>query len=93
MSGHPNRFPSDASNFRQDYMNSLGLQASLDDMNLKANQVYKASGQLPPQSSMPDTRTTSEKLGDTLKMKMALVSELKPIASTQFAHMILQEIE
>lgn len=93
MSGQPNRYPNDAQRFRQDYMNSLGLQSSIDDMNLKANQVYKATGQLPPQSSMPDTRTPTEKLSDKVKMKVALIADFKTIATPQFAQMIIQEIE
>lgn len=93
MSGQPYRYNTDIENFRSDYMDRLNLQATIDDMNLKANQVYKASGQLPPQSSMPDTRTTSEKLADTLRLKTSLISELKPIAGPQFAQQVIQEVE
>jgi len=93
MSGQPYRYASDVENFRSDYMDQLNLKATIDDMNLKANQVYKASGQLPPQSSMPDTRTTAEKLADTLRIKTSLIAELKPIAGPQFAQAVIQEVE
>ena len=93
MSGQPYRYSSDIQNFRADYMDALNLKASIDDMNLKANQVYKATGQLPPQSSMPDTRTTAEKLADTTRLKVSLISELKTIGSPQFAQMVIQEVE
>jgi hypothetical protein len=74
-------------------MDTLNLQSSIDDMNLKANQVYKASGQLPPQSSMPDTRTTTEKLGDAVKLKANIVKELKELVDAQNAQYIIQTIE
>lgn len=93
MSGHPNVYANDSANFRQDYMANLMAQVNVDAMNLQANQVYKATGQLPPQSSMPDTRTTTEKLADRVRLKVDIVNELKPIAGANFASIVIQEIE
>ena len=85
MSGQPNRKPQDVDNFRQDYMNQLNLRASIDDVNYQANKVYKATGALPPQSSMPDTRSTSEILADITRLKVELIAEFKPLLNAQSA--------
>jgi hypothetical protein len=93
MSGQPNRKPQDVDNFRQDYMNQLNLRASIDDVNYQANKVYKATGALPPQSSMPDTRSTSEILADITRLKVELIAEFKPLLNAQSASLLIQRIE
>ena len=71
MSGQPTKKPSDIQGFRNAYMESLGLQASINAENLEANKVYKATGSLPAKSSITDTRTTSEILADIEGMKIS----------------------
>ena len=93
MSGQPNRYASDPADFREEYMKQLGLRASLDDMNLQANKIYKSTGALPPQSTMADTRTASEVLADVEKLKVSLISALKPVADASFANVIVQGIQ
>ena len=93
MSGQPYRYAKDIDNFRQDYMEALGLRANLDDMNLQANKQYKETGALPPQSSMKDMRTTPEILADTEKLKLSLIAELKPVCSTQMAQSVVQRVQ
>jgi hypothetical protein len=93
MSGQPYKYSKDPDMYRQRYMDTLSLTANINDMNLQANKVYKATGQLPPQSSMPDNRTTSEKLGDIEKMKVTLIGTLKPIMDSQMAQSVLQGIQ
>ena len=79
--------------FRSDYMKNLQTEVDVNAMNLQANVVYKSTGQLPPQSSMPDTRTTTEKLADKVRLKVELMSELKPIGGADFAMQAIQAIE
>jgi len=93
MSGQPNRKPQDVNDFRQDYMNQLNLRASIDDLNYQANKTYKATGALPPQSSMPDTRSTSEILADISRLKVELIAEFKPLLNAQSASLLIQRIE
>ena len=93
MSGQPNRKPQDADNFRDDYMNQLNLRAAVDDVNYQANKTYKATGALPPQSSMSDNRSTSEILADVARLKVELIAEFKPILKPQSAALLIQRIE
>ena len=93
MSGQPYRYAKDIENFRDNYMEALGLRANLDDMNLQANKIYKATGSIPPKSTaMIDGRTTSEILMDTEKLKLSLYSELKPICTPQMATLVVQRV-
>jgi len=93
MSGKPNRYASDPVKNRDQYMEALNLRASIDDMNLQANKTYKATGQLPPVSQMPETRTTTEILADNERLKIDLVKILAPIADSHFALAIIQRIQ
>lgn len=93
MSGQPYRYAKDVENFRQDYMESLGLRANLDDMNLQANKNYKETGALPPKSTMRDMRTTPEILADIEKLKLSLYAELKPVCSVQMAQLVVQRVQ
>lgn len=93
MSGQPYRYAKDIENFRDNYMEALGLRANLDDMNLQANKIYKATGTIPPKSTeMIDGRTTAEILMDTEKLKLSLYSELKPICTPQMATLVVQRV-
>ena len=93
MSGQPYVYGKDVDMYRQRYMDTLNITAGINDMNLQANKTYKATGQLPPQSSMPDNRTTSEKLGDIEKLKVSLIATLRPIMDSQMAQSVLQQIQ
>jgi len=92
MSGQPVKTQADANKFRNDYMETLQLQESNNDVNLQANKTYLLTGQLPPQSQLQDTRTNSEKLKDVENMKQNIVRELSPIAESNFAFEIVNEI-
>jgi hypothetical protein len=92
MSGQPLIYAKDAAMYRQHYMDTLNLTSNINDMNLKANQTYKATGQVPPQSSMPDNRTTSEKLADIEKLKVSLIADLKPLMGPQMAQSVIQGV-
>ena len=48
---------------------------------------------MPPQSSMPDTRTTTEKLSDFTRLKISIASELKSISGPNFAMDVIQNVE
>jgi hypothetical protein len=77
MSGFPLQSPADASKYRQIYLSNLNLQASNDEKNLVANQLYKKTGEVPVQP--PDTRTTSQKYQDLNGVKMDATSMLSQI--------------
>ena len=93
MSGQPLRKPNDATRFFDDYMKVINLQSSINDMNLQANKTYKATGQLPPQSQMPDTRTPEEKLKDITGLKTMIIKEISKISSQTFGQAVVNEIE
>lgn len=92
MSGQPYVYAKDASMYRDKYMEALGARANLDDMVLQAVKTYKSTGQLPAISSMPDNRTTSEKLADIEKLKIGLLSDLKPLMGSQMAQAVVQGV-
>jgi hypothetical protein len=92
MSGQPYRYASDVDKFRAEYMASLGLRTDLDDLNLQANKTYKETGALPPVSQMKDTRTTSEILADTEKLKQSILQDFKPLGSPQLIMGIIQGV-
>ena len=93
MSGQPYRYASDPAIFRAEYMNTLSLQADINALNLDANKTYISTGQLPAISQMTDTRTTSEILADTEKLKVELIKDLKSLGNASFAQGIVQAIE
>jgi hypothetical protein len=88
MSGFPNKKPTDASKFRQNYLANLALEAKNNEMNFQANKIFKKTGQTPTQ--VLDTRTTTEKLADVERLKVEIRSELKEIADGQQADAIVQ---
>jgi len=75
---------------RNDYMESLNLQAQLNDMNLQVNKNYLRTGQLPAVSQMPDTRTTSEKLANIEFLKSEIAKSMSRIGTPSFAYAVAQ---
>ena len=92
MSGQPVRTPADVNKFRNEYLQNLSLQEEINDMNLQANKTYLLTGQLPPQSQMQDTRTTSEKLKDVELLKHKIANDLSPLAEPQFCYEIVNAV-
>jgi hypothetical protein len=68
-SGLPINSFAQAAEYRKRYLADLALTAQNEAYNLQANQVFRQTGQ---PSRPPDTRTTTEKLGDIEAMKIAL---------------------
>ena len=93
MSGQPYRYASDPARFRDEFMKTLALQADINALNLDANKTYASTGQLPAISQMEDTRTTSEILADTEKLKVEILADLKPLGSSVFGSAIIQAIQ
>ena len=93
MSGQPYRYEKDIANFRTEYMNTLGLRANLDDMNLQANKTYKDTGSLPPMSQMKDNRMTSEILADTEKIKLSIMGDFKDLCTPNMAALVIQRVQ
>ena len=90
--GQPIRVPSDRNKYDNEFMENLRLQIEINDHNLQANRLYQNTGQLPSGTQMYDSRTTSEKLADIEGLKRSIVSDLKPIADTQFALALIQGV-
>jgi len=94
MSGQPNRYANSAEMFRNQYMDALNMRANVDDFNLQANKNFKATGSLPPNvKAMVDNRTTTEILADTEKLKLNIISELKPVMNSGTASVVVQKIQ
>ena len=91
MSGQPYKYESDPAKFRTAYMDQLNLRAKLDDENYQVNKIYKATGNLSARS-VPDTRSTSEILADTERLKISLIATLKPVANPQMASIVVQGV-
>ena len=77
----PAKKPTDQAKYREQYINSLRLEASNAQRNLNANQIFKQTGQSP--APPPDNRTTTEKYGDRERLKLDIRSGLKEIADGQ----------
>jgi len=92
MSGQPYRYFTDPTKFRTEYMDALGLQADINALNLDANKTYKATGQLPAVSQMSDTRTTTEILADTEKLKIDLIQTIAKVSSVPFGQLVVKSI-
>ncbi len=92
MSGRRNKTQGDVNKSRNEYMETLNLQAKINDENLQANKTYLLTGQLPPQSQMQDTRTNAEKLKDIDLLKQNIAKGLAPIAEPQFATQIVETV-
>lgn len=92
MSGQPVKSTSDENKFRNEYLETLNLQAEINDINLQANKNYLLTGQLPTISQMIDTRTTTEKLEDINKLKQDIIDKMKPIADAATASTIVNKI-
>lgn len=93
MSGQPYRYYTDPTKYRTMFMDTLELQANINAMNLEANKTYRETGQLPAVSQMKDSRTTSEILADSLKLKIDITQAIAKISSQQFGQIVVQRIE
>lgn len=89
MSGLPINTFGQANEYRKQYMAYLALQAQNDALNLRANQIYKQTGQ---PSRPPDMRTLTEKMGDYEEVKVQLLAELKDITDGQNALEAVSEL-
>lgn len=89
MSGLPVNTFSQAAEYRKRYLATLALQAQNDAYNLQANQVYKQTGQ---PARPPDTRTTTEKMGDIEKLKVDLRSGLMQLTDGTNANETIEQL-
>lgn len=92
MSGQRVNTHADKNKKRNEYLESLALQEQINDINLQANKNYLLTGQLPPQSQLQDTRTTSEKLKDLELMKQKIVGDFDGILTAQGVYTLIQKI-
>ena len=80
MSGQPYKKVTDIEKFRNEYLEALNMRQQLNDTVHQAVKNYKATGALPAVSQMKDTRTTSEILADTEKLKRDLAGTLAKVS-------------
>ena len=88
----PTRHPLDSAKYREQYLSNLRLQASNNQKNLNANQIYKQTG-APAITALPDTRTTTQKYEDFEGVKVELRSKLGTITEGTIASQIVGELE
>jgi hypothetical protein len=90
MSGYPNKTSYDATQRRNKYLEELALRARLDDENLQANKLYKRTGAI---STPADTRTTTEKLADTYRLRIDIRSKLGQLMSGDDAQKVVNRLD
>jgi hypothetical protein len=82
--------PSDRAKFREQYINSLRIEASNNQLNQNANMILKQTGATP---TIPtDFRATTEKFADFEGMKILLESNLKSITNGMNASSIVAKL-
>jgi len=86
----PQKNPLDGAKYREQYLSNLRLQASNDQRNQNANQIFKNTGQTP--SRPPDMRTTTERAGDLEGARVDLRSKLGQITDGFIASQIIGEL-
>ena len=91
-SGQPYKKFTDIEKYRNEYIEDLNRRAQLDDLVHQAVKNYNATGSLPAVSQMKDTRTTSEILADTEKLKRDLAGTLAKVSDLQFGNAVVQRI-
>ena len=82
--------PSDRAKFREQYINSLRIEASNNQLNQNANNILKQTGATPTQPI--DFRGTTEKYADFEGMKILLESNLKSITNGMNASSIVAKL-
>ena len=92
MSGQPYKKPQDITKFRAKYIESLNMRQELDKITCDAVRNYNATGQLPASSQMKDSRTTSDILADTQRVKANICSQLAEVSNMQFAQEVVQGV-
>jgi len=82
--------PSDRAKFREQYINSLRISASNNQLNQNANNILKQTGASPTVPT--DFRATTEKYADFEGMKILLESNLKSITNGMNASNIVAQL-
>lgn len=90
MSGYPLKTSYDATQKRKKYLEELALRARLDNENLQANKLYKRTGAI---STLPDTRTTTEKLADLYRLRIEIRSKLGQLMSGDDAQKVVNRLD
>ena len=90
MSGYPLKTSYDATQKRKKYLEELSLRARLDNENLQANKLYKRTGAI---STLPDTRTTTEKLADLYRLRIDIRSKLGQLMSGDDAQKVVNRLD
>ena len=93
MSGQRNKKPDDIIKNRQEYLDNLNLEISLQDANEQAVKQYKETGQMPAVTQMKDNRSVEDKLRDYEKLKASIREDLLPIANASMVNNIIQIIQ
>ena len=93
MSGQRNKKPDDIIKKRQEYLDNLNLEISLQDANEQAIKTYKETGQMPVSTQMKDNRSVEDKLRDFEKLKASIREDLLPIANISMVNNIIQIIQ
>lgn len=90
MSGYPLKNEYDAKKKRNKYLEELKLRAHLDDVILQAVKVYERTGAI---ATLPDTRTTTEKLSDLYRLRIDIFDKLKEIMSGDDSQKVVNDLD
>lgn len=88
-SGLPINTFKQADEFRNRYLATLALEVQNQNYNLSANQVFRKTGQV---SSLPDTRSTTEKLADIERLKVDLRNGFMSITDGTQANEVIEQL-
>jgi hypothetical protein len=89
MSGQPVRTQADISRFRQQYLDTLQLQADINELNYQANKIYIKTG---APSQPTDTRTADEKLQDIYRLRSDVRTLLREIMTGDDANIVAERL-
>jgi len=93
MSGQPNKTENDIIRHKNEYIERLNLETSINKMNYDANKLYKETGQVMPIIGLTDNRSIEDKLLDTEKLKQDIAKTIGTISSLTFGTNVVQAIQ
>jgi hypothetical protein len=92
MSGQPNKTENDIIRHKNEYIESLNLQTTINKQNYDANKLYKETGQVMPIIALTDNRSIEDKLLDTEKLKQDIAKSIGTISSLTFGTEVVNAI-
>ena len=92
MSGKPNKTENDIIKHKNEYIERLRLESSINKKNYDANALYKSTGQVMPIVGLTDNRSIEEKLLDIENLKQNIAKSIGSISSLTFGTNVVQSL-